>query len=90
MSSTPDADRRRPTTDVLAAYLWDLRAQAEAKLRCLTRLQQQLAEYDNVRSEIDRKEKHQHILRDLTDIVTISKALHEVAVRALDEANELS
>ena len=86
MSSLPDADRRRRMTDMLAAHLWDLRAQAEAKLRCLTRLQQQLADYDAARSERDRKEKHQHILRDLTDIVTISKALHDVAVRAMEEA----
>lgn len=85
-----DADQRKPATETLSTHLWDLRAQAEAKLRCLTRLQQSLDEYKARRSEVGRDEKRQHILTDLNDIVTISKSLHDLARMALDEAMRLS
>jgi hypothetical protein len=75
---------------MLSAHLWDLRAQAEAKLRCLTRLQQQVTEYDSSASSTDRKEKHQHILKDLKDIVSISQGLHDVARLALQEAMRIN
>jgi phosphoglycerate-specific signal transduction histidine kinase len=75
---------------VLSAHLWDLRSQAEAKLRFLTRLQQQLSELDSAPTQTDRIEKHQQILNDMTDIVTISKTLQEVARAALQEAMRLS
>jgi predicted negative regulator of RcsB-dependent stress response len=74
----------------LSAHLWDHRAQAEAKLRCLTRLQQQVAEYDAASSTTERAEKHQPILKDLRDIVTISQGLHDVARNALQEAMRLN
>ena len=37
-----------------------------------------------------RAQKVQHILKDLTDIVTISKSLHDVASCALQEAMRLA
>jgi hypothetical protein len=80
--------RDPPNTELLSARLWDLRAQAEAKLRCLTRLQQTVGELKQSRTS--RTEKIQHILKDLTDIVTISKSLHDVARLALQEAMQLS
>jgi len=75
---------------MLSAHLWDLRAQAEAKLRCLTRLQQQLTAYEATPSASERIEKYAHILADLTDIVTISATLHDVARLALRQAKQLS
>ena len=76
-------------TSVLSAHLWDLRAHAEAKLRCLTRLQQLLAEFERSTNVAERAEKREQILKDLTDIVTISRALHSVSDQALDEARRL-
>jgi hypothetical protein len=75
--------------DVLSAHLWDLRAQAEAKLRCLTRLQQLLAEHMRCTTAEDREEKREKILQDLTDIVTISKSLRSVAEQAFAAAEAL-
>ena len=90
MSSHLHTDRRTHPTKVLSTHLWDLRAQAEAKLRCLTRLQQQLTDYDAARSVTDRAEKHRHILKDLRDIVTISETLLDLARIALQEAMRFS
>jgi hypothetical protein len=75
-------------TEELSAHLCDLRAQAEAKLRCLTRLQQLVAQYEQS-SETDRAVKHQQIVADLTDLVTISKSLRSVADEAFAAAAAL-
>ena len=47
-SSFLNPDRRKRSTETLTAHLWDLRSQAEAKFRCLTRLQQHLAQYETI------------------------------------------
>jgi ribosomal 50S subunit-associated protein YjgA (DUF615 family) len=86
----PHSDRRTKATASLSAYLWDLRAQAEAKLRCLTRLQQTISELEEGHNTDARAQKVQHILKDLTDIVTIRKSLHDVASCALQEAMQLA
>ena len=89
MSST---DRRRPespSSAELSAHLWDLRSQAEAKLRCLTKLQQTLAEYSACTSPQTRAVKRAHILEDLKDIVTISRSLRSVAEQAFAAAESL-
>jgi DNA-binding winged helix-turn-helix (wHTH) protein len=75
---------------LLSTHLWDLRAQAEAKLRCLTRLQQLFAEYERSTNPADRARKRAKILEDLTDIVTISKALRSISDDALEEARRLA
>ena len=75
-------------TEELSAHLWDLRGQAEAKRRCLTRLQQLVAQYQQS-SETDRAEKHRQIVADLTDLVTISKSLRSVADQAFAAAAAL-
>ena len=77
-------------TPLLSAHLWDLRAQAESKLRCLTRLQQLVAEYDLCADHAERRTKHQQIIKDLTDIVTISKALRLAADEAFAAAQSLT
>lgn len=89
MLSPTNPDQRKLATAALTAHLWDLRAQAEAKLRCLTRLEQQIVEYGRFQNDNDRRVKRQHILTDLNDIVTISKSLHDVAAQALQEATNL-
>jgi hypothetical protein len=88
MSSIP-ASTTPPSVDALSANLWDLRSQAEAKLRCLTKLQQLLAEYSTVENATERARKRLKILEDLTDIVTISKSLRSVADEAFAAAEAL-
>jgi hypothetical protein len=82
-----------PTTplnlEALSANLWDLRSQAEAKLRCLTKLHQLLAEYATVENAAERARKRLEILEDLTNIVTISRSLRVVAEEALAAAEAL-
>jgi hypothetical protein len=75
--------------DKLSPLLWDLRAQAESKLRCLTRVQQLLAVYERSDTQ-GRKKKRDEILKDLTDVVTISKALRSLSEEALAAARKLS
>ena len=74
----------------LSAHLWDLRSQAEAKLRCLTRLQQTLAEYSACAGTETGALKRTKILEDLKDIVTISQSLRSVAEQAFAAAESLS
>ena len=85
-------DRRKPELPggaVLSAHLWDLRSQAEAKLRCLTRLQQTLTEYSTAANHESRAVKRDKILEDLRDIVTISVSLRSIAEQALAAAESL-
>jgi hypothetical protein len=76
-------------SETLTAHLWDLRAQAEAKLRCLTRVQQLLAEHERSTDSAAKAAARTEILKDLTDIVTISGALESVSKMALEEATRL-
>jgi hypothetical protein len=90
MSST---DRRKPecpSAVELSAHLWDLRSQAEAKLRCLTKLQLTLAEYSACGGTQTRALKRARILGDLKDLVTISVSLRAVAEQAFAAAESLS
>ena len=73
----------------LAAYLWDLRSQAESKLRCLTRVQQLLSELDRTKDPTKRARARSKILDDLGDIVNISKSLRALAEDALKAARAL-
>jgi hypothetical protein len=97
----PPTDRRRPESRnrrrpespgsaELSAHLWDLRSQAEAKLRCLTKLQLTLAEYSACAGTQTRELKRARILEDLKDIVTISVSLRSVAEQAFAAAESLS
>jgi len=86
-------DKRTPeslNSEELSAHLWDLRSQAEAKLRCLTKLQQTLAEYATCTGTQTRALKRAQILEDLKDIVTISHSLRSVAEQAFAAAESLS
>ena len=89
----PSPDRRTQESSnstVLSAHLWDLRSQAEAKLRCLTKLQQTLNAYSTCASTQTRALKRGQILEDLKDIVTISHSLRSVAQQAFAAAKSLS
>jgi hypothetical protein len=77
------------STEQLSAHLWDLRANAEAKLRCLTRLQQLLATYDKSSNAADRAKKRKEIMRDVTDLAEIGESLRSVAKEAVKTARTL-
>jgi hypothetical protein len=77
------------STEQLSAHLWDLRANAEAKLRCLTRLQQLFATYDKSSKAADRAKKRKEIMRDVTDLAEIGESLRSVAKEAVKTARTL-
>jgi hypothetical protein len=85
---TPDP-KKSAAADVLSAHLWDLRSQAEAKLRCLTRVQQLLDEYALQPSNANAPDQRTKILEDVTDLVTISGRLQATSAEALEAAREL-
>jgi hypothetical protein len=74
---------------LLSAYLWDLRANAESKLRCLTRLQQELARLEHATHPEHRAAARLKIMADLNDILTISQTLRSVSEEALAAAVKL-
>jgi len=76
------------STDVLDAYLWDLRAHAESKLRCLTRVQQMVNDYGRKNADA-RGDLRTKILADLTDVVTITMTMSTISRQALDAARAL-
>jgi hypothetical protein len=90
LSSSHSFQPPQPSTAELSAHLWDLRSQAEAKLRCLTRLQQAVDAYDSCAVLEERVAQRAHILKDLQDIVAISHALRSVSDLALKSAGSLS
>ena len=77
------------STELLAAHLWDLRAAGEAKLRCLTRVQQMLTEYGNLTDSSVRMERRTKIIEDLTDVVSITGRLQSTSAEALAAAQLL-
>jgi hypothetical protein len=77
------------STERLSAHLWDLRAHAEAKLRCLTRLQQLLANYEKSSDVADRARKHKEIMKDVADLALIGESLRSVAKEAVKTARTL-
>jgi DNA-binding transcriptional regulator PaaX len=84
------ASRIMTDRDELAAHLWDLRAQAEAKLRCLTRVQQLLAEHERSMNPKERAVKRAAIIEDIADIGAISNTLRSMSTAALRAAKRLS
>jgi hypothetical protein len=78
------------STSRLSAYLWDLRAQAEAKLRCLTRLQRTLDDYCRAAQHTQTPKQRTDILTDVKDLVTISSNLQALSAEALEAAHALA
>ena len=77
------------STEVLDAYLWDLRAQAESKLRCLTKVQQMVGDYGRAISDTARLTMRAKILADLGDVLTITRGLGRVSKQAIKAAEQL-
>ena len=73
----------------LSAHLWDLRAHAEAKLRCLTRLQQLVARYERTSDAAIRAKTCRQIKTDMNDLVEIALSLRSVSRLALAAAKNL-
>jgi hypothetical protein len=78
-----------PAYSLLEAHLWDLRAHAEAKLRCLTRLQPQLSALQSTSKPEERAVVRRQVMDDLRDIVSISQTLQTVANDALKAAADI-
>lgn len=84
MTSHPSTN----TIEVLSVHMWDLRAQTEATLRSLTRIQSMLTEYAQA-SGASAVEIRDTLLADLADVVTISGHLQTTSTDALDAARQL-
>jgi len=73
----------------LSAYLWDLRASAESKLRCLTRLQRELAALERATRPSHRAGVREKIVDDLNDLAAISKTFRSLSQDAVKAAAKL-
>jgi hypothetical protein len=73
---------------VLTSLLWDIRAQVEAQLRCLTKLHQRLDGLPR-RTPQQRAADIEHILKDLTDIYKTHTTLEPICAEALAAAHRL-
>ena len=76
--------------ELLEAQLWDLRSHAEAKLRCLTKVQELMAGYQHGRDSPERTGKVAAVVRALREIVTISVQIQNTAADALATARQLT
>jgi len=75
--------------DSLAAYLWDLRAQLESKLRSVTHAQQTLDEYKRATKPETRTKRRGKIIEQVKDVVAVTKELRVAAHDALRVAKDL-
>jgi hypothetical protein len=76
------------TNAFLSLHLWDLRAQVEAQLRCLTTVQRI---NDNLPAGGDARRAHDRgrMIADLRDILRASDAIRAVCEQALEQAESL-
>jgi hypothetical protein len=77
------------TEQAMAAYLWDLRAQIESKLRIVTRAQQMLDEYKRATTPDTRAKRREKIIEHLKEAVGVTKELCVAAHDALGVATDL-
>jgi hypothetical protein len=77
------------TEHAMAAYLWDLRAQVESKLRSVTRAQQMLDEYKRATRPDARAKKRDKIIEHVKDAVAVTRELRLAAQEALSVAKDL-
>ena len=66
----------------LPAYLWDLRAQLEAQLRCLTKIQRWVDEFAAL-SPPQQSSRSSEIIENLTEILTTSDVVRRVTAEAI-------
>jgi len=74
---------------ILATRLWDLRAHAESKLRCLADAQQQLATLEDSSARRGRADRRRALIAALRKIVAMTATLQAVAEEALSAAKNL-
>jgi hypothetical protein len=75
--------------DAMAAYLWDLRAQLESKLRSVTRAQQMLDEYKRATKPEPRAKRRDKIIEHVKAAVAVTKELRIAGHDALRVAKDL-
>ncbi len=76
------------TTDLISLHLWDLRAQVESQLRCLTkvhRLYEQLPPASDPKRAIDLREMR----TDMADVITMNGSVRGVATETLEALTAL-
>jgi hypothetical protein len=76
------------TPDVISLYLWDLRAQVESQLRCLTKIHrtyEKLPLTGDVRRAYDTRQ----MLADLADVLTMNGSVRGVCEDAIAQVKAL-
>ncbi len=76
------------TPDLFTLHLWDLRAQVESQLRCLTkihRMYEELPPLGDPQRGIQLRDMH----KDLADVITTNAAMRGVSEEALDLLKKL-
>ena len=73
----------------MAAYLWDLKAQLESKLRSVTRAQQMLDEYKRATKPETRAKRRDRIIEHMKEEVAVTRELRVAAHDALRVATDL-
>jgi hypothetical protein len=71
-----------PTDPTLSLVLWDLRAQFEAQIRRLGKIQKWVDEFATLPSE-QQGARHDEIVQNLTEIVNTSKLVGQVGTSAI-------
>lgn len=66
----------------LLAYLWDLRAQLEAQLRCLTKVQRWVAEF-STQPKLGRSVRRAEIIQNLSEIESTADVVRTVTAEAI-------
>jgi hypothetical protein len=71
----------------LPVHLWDLRAQLEAQLRCLTKIQRWVDEFSAL-SPRQQSTRHREITENLTEILTTSDLVRRIAGDAISSIED--
>lgn len=72
---------------MLTVHLWDLRAQLEAQLRCLTKVHRWVDELPGP-SAAERRTRKDEIIQNLTEIRDTAGTVRDAAVSAMVSAEE--
>jgi ribosomal protein L29 len=75
--------------DPISLHLWDLRAQVEAELRCLTKVHRR---YEQLPPEgnPERAAMIREMRQDIADVLTANGSIRGVAMETLDALNALA
>jgi hypothetical protein len=73
---------------ILSLHLWDLRAQVEAQLRCLTTTQRVLKDYEATTLEQDRQAKRSHVSANIADMQRMNGTIAYLLGEAAKEVEE--